>query len=94
VPHYRAALAANPLHANAHMYLGVVLSELGEADEAQAQLQRSWELAPDVALTAYAMGLHLRRNRQPAAARSWLQRATRLDPQLAVAQQELASLPR
>ncbi|WP_158240471.1 tetratricopeptide repeat protein [Telmatospirillum siberiense] len=54
---YRAALAADPNHAEAHNNLGNILSSQGRRDEALASLQKALAVRPDYAEAHYNRGL-------------------------------------
>jgi chemotaxis protein methyltransferase CheR len=53
---FQAALAAEPLSAEAHLFYGVHLLDAGDADGAARELSRALFLDPDLALAHYFLG--------------------------------------
>jgi tetratricopeptide (TPR) repeat protein len=55
---FERALSLAPAYADAHAYLGHVLSMLGEGQDAEAHLETAIALAPDHVLGYYFLGMH------------------------------------
>ncbi len=53
---YQAALALEPLSAEAHLFFGIHLLSGGQADEAAQELGRALFIDPDLALAHYYLG--------------------------------------
>jgi len=53
---YQSALALEPLSAEAHLFFGIHLLSVGQADEAARELSRALFLDPDLALGHYYLG--------------------------------------
>jgi chemotaxis protein methyltransferase CheR len=66
---YQAALALEPLSAEAHLFFGIHLLGVGELDGAANELGRALYLDPDLALGHYYLGRCRERQRDPARAR-------------------------
>ncbi len=66
---YRAALALEPLHAEAHLFFGIHLLSEGQADAAAEELARALFLDPDLALAHYYLGRCRERQRDLGRAR-------------------------
>lgn len=73
------ALAYSPDYGDAHAYLGYALDQLGYVDEAARHLERA-VLIQDTAVARTFLGLHHRRQGDPAAARAEFEVAYDLDP--------------
>jgi tetratricopeptide (TPR) repeat protein len=74
----RAALAAQPGHADAHYTLGAVLGARRDVKGAVASLRRAIELRPDLWSARYTLARILRESGDEAAARAHLAEAERL----------------
>jgi len=89
----REGLLAHPTYASARVVLGRALLEQGSLEEAEAEFRRVLDQAPDNLVALRLMGdLSVRRD-QPAEARSYYERALRLNPRDQETQDRLASLP-
>ena len=66
---YQAALALEPLSAEAHLFYGIHLLNLAEADAAAMELSRALFLDPDLALAHYYLGRCREAQRDPQRAR-------------------------
>ena len=66
---YQAALALEPLSAEAHLFYGIHLLSQGEADGAAQELSRALFLDPDLALAHYYLGRSREAQRDPQRAR-------------------------
>jgi len=66
---YQAALALEPLSAEAHLFYGIHLLSQAEADGAAQELARALFLDPDLALAHYYLGRSREAQRDPARAR-------------------------
>jgi chemotaxis protein methyltransferase CheR len=66
---YQAALALEPLSAEAHLFYGVHLLSAGQAEEASLELSRALFLDPDLALGHYYLGRCREQQRDPQRAR-------------------------
>ncbi len=86
---YRSLLRAEPDHADAHHLLGVVLCQLGRADEALRSVDRAIERRPDLAAYRAARGEILRELGRLDEAAVALVEALELDPTLATAHNNL-----
>ena len=90
--HYRRALAADPLRADAHNALGAVLGQQGKYGEATASLHRALELKPDFSQAYYNLAaVAISQNRLDEAAACW-RRAVQLKPDYFDAYSNLATL--
>jgi chemotaxis protein methyltransferase CheR len=66
---YQAALALEPLSAEAHLFFGIHLLSVGEPDPAAMELSRALFLDPDLALAHYYLGRCREAQRDPQRAR-------------------------
>jgi chemotaxis protein methyltransferase CheR len=66
---YLAALAIEPLSAEAHLFFGIHLLSSGQADEAAQELSRALFIDPDLALAHYYLGRCREAQKDPARAR-------------------------
>ena len=66
---YQAALALEPLSAEAHLFYGIHLLSQAEADGAAQELSRALFLDPDLALAHYYLGRSREAQRDPQRAR-------------------------
>jgi chemotaxis protein methyltransferase CheR len=66
---YQAALALEPLSAEAHLFYGVHLLAMADAEGAALELSRALFLDPDLALAHYYLGRCREAQRDPARAR-------------------------
>ncbi|HEY1250078.1 MAG TPA: tetratricopeptide repeat protein [Thermoanaerobaculia bacterium] len=89
---YRKALALDAAHADAHVNLGRLLHEAGDAGEAATHYEAALEARPDDAVAAYNLGVAEEDlNRLPEALLAY-QKAVRLDPENADAHFNAAAL--
>ncbi len=89
---YERALALDPAHADAHVNLGRILHEAGDAAGAEPHYQAALASRPDDATAAFNLGVALEdMGRLPEALLAY-QKATRLDPVNADAHFNAASL--
>lgn len=91
---YRRAITADPLHAEAHNALGVMLAGQGRMKEALAELEHAHALEPGRAHILNNLGYANQLAGQTELARSQFDAALRLDPTHVRAQQNLAQLER
>lgn len=89
----RKALELAPRDAGARLALAVAIGKQGDVDGALREMKASVALAPDDPYAWLNLGLTQRGLQQFAEAAAALREAIRLQPDLAVAQQALASLP-
>jgi tetratricopeptide (TPR) repeat protein len=86
---YKKALGVNPNNATAHAFLGGILTDAGELEEAHKHLGRALELDPKNADAQYYLGNALaKEKRYDDAIRSW-KKAIELDPKHAGAKNNL-----
>lgn len=85
IPHYRAALEAEPDRVEIHTGLSLALMKSGDAAAALAAADTATALAPEDAHAHYARGHVLRITEQKDAALAALTRAVELDPTLTIA---------
>jgi tetratricopeptide (TPR) repeat protein len=89
---YRRALSLDPAHPDAHVNLGRLLHEAGDAAAAEAHYEAALEARPDDAIAAFNLGVALEdQNKLPEARLAYV-KATRLDPSNADAHFNAASL--
>ncbi len=89
---YRRALAVDPGHADAHVNLGRLLHEAGDAEAAHGHYRRALEERPRDATAAFNMGVALEDLGRPADALAAYEKAVTLDPQNADAHYNAANL--
>lgn len=89
---FRAAVAANPDDAEAHLYLGTVLYAKHQFTEARIHLDRALRLEPDSSLARYERARVETAQGQTAAALADLEQAERTDPGWLKPHIELAAL--
>ncbi len=89
----REGLITHPTYASARVVLGRALLEQGSLDEAEAEFRRVLDQAPDNLVALRLMGDLSVRREQPAEARSYYERALRLNPRDQETQERLAALP-
>ena len=89
---YRRALAIDPAHADAHVNLGRLLHEAGDADAARDHYRRALEERPEDATAAFNMGVALEDLGRPADALAAYEKAVALDPKNADAHYNAANL--
>ncbi|HTU00287.1 MAG TPA: tetratricopeptide repeat protein [Candidatus Sulfotelmatobacter sp.] len=89
---YRRALALDPSHADAHVNLGRLLQEGGQAAEAAHHYREALRLAPEHVTAAYNLGTALEDLADRKGATAAYHRALALDPRLADAHYNLARL--
>jgi tetratricopeptide (TPR) repeat protein len=89
---YRRALAIDPGHADAHVNLGRLFHEAGDADAARDHYRRALEERPEDATAAFNLGVALEDLGRPADALAAYEKAVALDPQNADAHYNAASL--
>ena len=91
---YRTALATNPDSALAHSFLGGILTEQGQLQEASEHLTRAIQLDPSNGIAHYNLGnIQMREKRYDEAIQSWKKAAT-LDPTNARAHNNIAMVQR
>jgi tetratricopeptide (TPR) repeat protein len=89
---YRRALALQPAHPDAHLNLGRLLHEAGDAEAAAGHYQEALAARPDDAVALYNLGVALHDlGRLPAAIEAY-ERALAADPACADAHYNLAAL--
>jgi tetratricopeptide (TPR) repeat protein len=89
---YRRALELDPAHPDAHVNLGRLLHEAGDAAAAEAHYEAALEARPDDAIAAFNLGVALEdQNKLPEARLAYV-KATRLDPSNADAHFNAATL--
>ncbi len=77
---YRRAIELDPAHADAHVNLGRLLHEAGDAAAAEGHYEAALEARPDDAIAAFNLGVALEdQNKLPEARLAYV-KATRLDP--------------
>ena len=91
---YRAVLAADPEHAGALNFLGMIALQTGALEQAVALLEHTITVAPTMAEAHHHLGLALQRSGRPDAALAAFARAVALKPSLADAHYHLASAAR
>ena len=89
---YRRALAVDPGHADAHVNLGRLLHEAGDAEAAHGHYRRALEERPQDPTAAFNMGVALEDLGRPADALAAYEKAVTLDPQNADAHYNAANL--
>jgi DNA-binding transcriptional MerR regulator len=89
---YRRAVELEPGHADAHVNLGRLLHERGEARAATTHYRRALVSLPTHATAAFNLGVALEDLRRPAEATHAYERAIALNPRLADAHFNLAGL--
>jgi tetratricopeptide (TPR) repeat protein len=89
---YRSALALDPAHADAHVNLGRLLHEAGDAAEASTHYEAALAARPDHAVAAFNLGVAEEDLRRLPEALLAYQRAVRLDPKNADAHYNAAAL--
>jgi DNA-binding transcriptional MerR regulator len=89
---YRRALAVDGAHADAHVNLGRLLHEAGDAAEAAAHYEAALAARPDDAVAAFNLGVAEEDLRRLPEALLAYQKAVRLDPQNADAHYNAAAL--
>jgi tetratricopeptide (TPR) repeat protein len=89
---YRRALAVDPGHADAHVNLGRLLHEAGDAEAAHGHYRRALEVRPRDPTAAFNMGVALEDLGRPADALAAYEKAVTLDPQNADAHYNAANL--
>src|SRR2546425_10924423 len=89
---YRRALALDPRHADAHVNLGRLLHESGDAAGAESHYRRALEARPDHATAAFDLGVALEDLGRDREALEAYDRAIALDPGNADAHYNAASL--
>ncbi len=77
----REAIALDPVHAEAHGFLGTVLEARGHSDGAIASYRRALELKPSFAEIHFTLGNILLARRQPSSAVHHYEQAIRFNPQ-------------
>jgi tetratricopeptide (TPR) repeat protein len=89
---YRRAIALDPEHAAAHVNLGRLLHESGDAAAAEPHYEAALAARPDDAIAAFNLGVALEdQNKLPEARLAYL-KATRIDPENADAHFNFAAL--
>jgi tetratricopeptide (TPR) repeat protein len=89
---YRRALSLDPAHPDAHVNLGRLLHESGDAAAAEPHYAAALKARPDDAIAAFNLGVALEdQNKLPEARLAYV-KATRLDPENADAHFNAASL--
>jgi tetratricopeptide (TPR) repeat protein len=90
---FRQAIALDPGHVSAHILLGAAIyARQKDAGEAEAQLERALELAPQNKWAFYHLGEIYRQEGRTSEASAMYGRALTLDPGFSVAQDRLAAL--
>ena len=87
--HFRAAIRLQPDHAQAHYNLSVLLTDLGQFDEALLELQTVRRLLPDQPEIAYKLGVLLSNHGRYEEACANFAEALRLKPDFKQARQYL-----
>ena len=89
---YRRALELDPHHAGAHVNLGRLLHEAGDAKAAAHHYRLALEARPEDATAAFNLGVALEDDKLPAEAAEAYEHALQLDPAYADAHYNLAGL--
>jgi tetratricopeptide (TPR) repeat protein len=89
---YENVLAHDPSHVDAHLNLGRLLHEAGEAADAERHYRRACDLDPDNATAAFNLGVALEDLQRPADALEAYRLAISLDPEHADAHYNLAGI--
>jgi len=89
---YENALAHDPSHVDAHLNLGRLLHESGDAASAERHYRRAFDLDADNATAAFNLGVALEDLQRPADALQAYRRAIALDPDHADAHYNLAGI--
>jgi tetratricopeptide (TPR) repeat protein len=89
---YRRAVELDPFHANAHVNLGRLLHEEGEAEAAEAHYRVALSSDPDHATAAFDLGVALEDLGRADEAIAAYRRAIEIDPELADAHYNVAGL--
>jgi tetratricopeptide (TPR) repeat protein len=89
---YRRALALDPRHADAHVNLGRLVHESGDAETAREHYGRALDCRPDDATAAFNLGVALEDLGRPQEALAAYENALALDPGNADAHYNAASL--
>jgi tetratricopeptide (TPR) repeat protein len=89
---YRRALALDPRHADAHVNLGRLMHESGDAEAAREHYHRALDCRPDDATAAFNLGVALEDLGRPREALAAYENALALDPGNADAHYNAASL--
>ena len=89
---YRRALVEDPAHADAHVNLGRLLHEAGDAEAAAEHYEAALSARPEDAVAAFNLGVALEDLRKLPEALLQYQKAARLDPENADAHFNAAAL--
>jgi tetratricopeptide (TPR) repeat protein len=89
---YRRALELEPAHVEAHLNLGRLVHEAGDAHAAAEHYRRALRAAPDSAIAAFNLGVALEDLGEEETAIELYSQAIRLDPRHAEAHYNLARL--
>jgi tetratricopeptide (TPR) repeat protein len=86
---YRKAVALNPDNADAHAFLGGLLTDQGQLQEAQRHLERALQLDSNHSVAHYNLGNALAKERRHEQAIESYERAIKLDPKNSKARNNL-----